>query len=49
MEEKNTTFILLAKPARVILWCPLSDFFFETIKRIGVFYFHWNDFLNFVA
>ena len=29
--KANTTYILLAKPARAILWYPISDFFFETV------------------
>ena len=32
MEKTNTTYVLLAKPARAILWFYFSDFiFFETI------------------
>ena len=41
--------MLFPKPLRVILWCPLSDFIFDTVERIGFFYFYRNDLSNFRA
>ena len=44
MEENNINQILLAMPARAILWYPISDFFFGIVQRNEFIYFYRNDF-----
>ena len=47
--KTNTTYALLAKPAKAFLWYPLSDLFFETVERVQFIYFYGNNFPNFGA
>ena len=48
-QKIGNTYILLAKPPRVILWYTISDFFFETVQRNEFIYFYRNDFPIFGA